>query len=54
VENHVFRFAFPPMTNPKEFGVTLAPGDTVANYAKRRKEGVAKEFVESRPWLFAS
>lgn len=38
--------------NPQQFGVVLAPGDTVGEFFKRVTRLAIKEFTESRPWAF--
>jgi hypothetical protein len=52
IENHILTFMYPRVTKPQQFGVILAPGDTVAQFAKRNTALVLKEFIESRPWAF--
>jgi hypothetical protein len=43
---------YPRLTKPQQFGVVLAPGDTVAEFFKRITRLALKEFIESRPWAF--
>jgi hypothetical protein len=52
VENQILSFIWPRLKNPPQFGVVLAPGDTVVGFFKRVTDGALKEFKESRPWAF--
>jgi hypothetical protein len=52
VENQIFTYLLPRLSNPGQFGVPLPPGETIEQIRQRNMSIVVKEFVESRPWVF--